>query len=333
MQAATKTNQSVRQLSILTLAAFAAIYFFWGSTYLAIKYAIETLPPFLMAGSRFLIAGSILYIWARLSADYEKPSFAHWRTSFIVGTLLLLGGNGGVVLAQHYIPSSLAALLVATEPFWIVLLSWLWLGGIRPNWKVALGLFIGFVGVYLLIGRPSGSGAATNGTNYLFGAGLVMTGAFCWALGSMYGVRATTPKSSLLTAGMQMLSGGFVLLLVGTVAGEWTKFNIADASINSWLGFVYLIIFGSIVGFTAYSWLLKNALPSMVATYAYVNPVVAVFLGWMIAGESLSLQMLVGAGVIIGSVALITSTGEGKKDEMEEQDIEMSHCPSFSTSS
>ncbi len=327
-----KTNYFNRK-TVLLLAAFAAVYIFWGSTYLAIKYAIETLPPFLMAGSRFLIAGSILYIWARLSADYEKPSFAHWRTSFIVGTLLLLGGNGGVVLAQHYIPSSLAALLVATEPFWIVLLSWLWLGGIRPNWKVALGLFIGFVGVYLLIGGQSGGGAAASGTNYLFGAGLVMTGAFCWALGSMYGVRATTPKSSLLTAGMQMLSGGFVLMLVGTFAGEWTKFNIADASINSWLGFIYLLIFGSIVSFTAYSWLLKNALPSMVATYAYVNPVVAVFLGWMIAGESLSLQMLIGAGVIIGSVALITSTGEGKKDEMEEQDIETSHCPSFSTSS
>ncbi|MBA2737820.1 MAG: EamA family transporter, partial [Pyrinomonadaceae bacterium] len=267
-----KTNYFNRK-TVLLLAAFAAVYIFWGSTYLAIKYAIETLPPFLMAGSRFLIAGSILYIWARLSADYEKPSFAHWRTSFIVGTLLLLGGNGGVVLAQHYIPSSLAALLVATEPFWIVLLSWLWLGGIRPNWKVALGLFIGFVGVYLLIGGQSGGGAAASGTNYLFGAGLVMTGVFCWALGSMYGVRATTPKSSLLTAGMQMLSGGFVLMLVGTFAGEWTKFNIADASINSWLGFIYLLIFGSIVSFTAYSWLLKNALPSMVATYAYVNPV------------------------------------------------------------
>jgi drug/metabolite transporter (DMT)-like permease len=331
-QAEIKTNYFDRK-TLLLLAAFAAVYIFWGSTYLAIKYAIETLPPFLMAGSRFLIAGSILYIWARLSADYEKPSLAHWRTSFIVGTLLLLGGNGGVVLAQHYIPSSLAALLVATEPFWIVLLSWLWMGGNRPNWKVALGLLIGFIGVYLLIGGQSSGGAATDETNYLFGAALVMTGAFCWALGSMYGVRATTPKSSLLTAGMQMLSGGLVLTLVGTFAGEWTEFNVADASINSWLGFVYLIIFGSIVGFTAYSWLLKNALPSMVSTYAYVNPVVAVFLGWMIAGESLSLQMLIGAGIIIGSVALITSTGESKKDESEESDIETSQCPSFSTSS
>ncbi len=138
MQETTNKIQSVKSVSLLLIAAFAAVYIFWGSTYLAIKYAIETLPTFLMAGSRFLIAGSILYVWARLSPDYEKPSLAHWRTSFIVGTLLLLGGNGCVVFAEHYIPSSLAALLVATEPFWIVLLSWFWLGGNRPNWKVAL---------------------------------------------------------------------------------------------------------------------------------------------------------------------------------------------------
>src|SRR6185503_3222908 len=150
-------TESSRKLLIL-VAAFAAVYIFWGSTYLAIKYAMETLPPFLMAGSRFLFAGSILFLWARLSKDYEAPKLEHWRTSFIVGTLLLLGGNGGVVLAQHFIPSSLAALLVATEPLWIVVLSWAWLKGSRPNWKVALGLLLGFAGVWMLI-----SGRATNG--------------------------------------------------------------------------------------------------------------------------------------------------------------------------
>jgi drug/metabolite transporter (DMT)-like permease len=285
-----------------------------------------------MAGSRFLIAGSILYVWARFSADYEKPSLKHWRTSFIVGTLLLLGGNGCVVLAEHYISSSLAALLIAVEPFWIVLLSWLWLGGNRPNWKVALGIVLGFAGVYLLVG---GQGAAAeSGNRQILGAVLVMTAAFSWALGSIYGLRATTPKSSLLTSGMQMLSGGFVMMLVGTLTGEWSKFNVADVSLNSWLGFVYLVVFGSIVGFTAYSWLLKNALPSLVATYAYVNPVVAVFLGWMIAGESLSLQMLVGAAVIVGSVALITSTSEAKEsEETEESEIDTSHCPGLSATS
>ncbi len=324
-----EANQTTARVSLVLIAAFAAVYIFWGSTYLAIKYAIETLPPFLMAGSRFLIAGSILYVWARFSADYEKPTLKHWRTSLIVGTLLLLGGNGCVVLAEHYISSSLAALLIAVEPFWIVLLSWLWLGGNRPNWKVALGLVVGFAGVYLLVGGQNSSNA-NGGNHQILGAFLVMTAALSWASGSIYGLRATTPKSSVLTSGMQMLSGGFVLTLVGTFAGEWTKFNIADVSRNSWLGFAYLLIFGSIVGFTAYSWLLKNAAPSLVATYAYVNPVVAVFLGWLVAGESLSLQMLVGAAVIVSSVALITSTGESKNEESK---LETSHCPNFSTSS
>lgn len=320
--------QNAKNFSILLIAAFAAVYIFWGSTYLAIKYAIQTLPPFLMAGSRFVIAGSLLFLWARFSKDYEKPTLKHWRTSFIVGTLLLLGGNGGVVLAQHYISSSLAALLVATEPFWIVLLSWLWLKGARPNWKVALGLLIGFVGVYLLIGGQNDS--TTNNSGQLWGAFLVIAAAFSWALGSMYGLRATTPKSAILTAGMQMLAGGLVLTLVGTLKGEWTSFNIADASINSWLGLAYLIVFGSLISYTAYSWLLKNAQPAMVATYAYVNPVVAVFLGWLIAGESFTAQMLVGAGIIVGSVALITSNDENKKDaeqSMEIDETEMSSPP------
>jgi len=319
MQKAAKANQTTTHVSLILIAAFAAIYIFWGSTYLAIKYAIETLPPFLMAGSRFIVAGSILYVWARLSKDYEKPSFKHWRTSFIVGTLLLLGGNGGVVLAQHYISSSLAALLVATEPFWIVLLSWLWLKGSRPNWKVALGLLIGFFGVYLLIGGQSSS--AESGTGQIFGAFFVIVAAFSWATGSMYGLRATTPKSSVLTSGMQMLSGGLVLTLVGTLKGEWTNFNVADISTNSWFALAYLIIFGSLIGFTAYSWLLKNAQPAMVATYAYVNPVIAVFLGWLIAGESFTTQMLIGAGVVIGSVALITSQNKEKKNVVKETEI------------
>jgi drug/metabolite transporter (DMT)-like permease len=309
-------NTNNRNLAVL-IAAFAAVYIFWGSTYLAIKYAIETLPPFLMAGSRFLFAGSILYLWARFSKDYEKPSFKHWRTSFIVGTLLLLGGNGGVVLAQKYISSSLAALLIATEPFWIVLLSWLWLKGARPNWKAVLGLLIGFFGVYLLIVGQSESAAGGAG-GQLLGAFFVIAGAFSWALGSMYGLRATTPKSSALTAGMQMLSGGAVLTLVGFLKGEWTTFNVADVSANSIFGVVYLIIFGSLIGFTAYSWLLKNAPPAMVSTYAYVNPIVAVFLGWLIAGESFTGQMLVGATIIVGSVVLITSHDNDKDAEKVE---------------
>lgn len=325
MREATETNKAVKHISIMLIAAFAAVYIFWGSTYLAIKYAIETLPPFLMAGSRFMFAGSILYVWARFSKDYEKPNFKHWRTSFIVGTLLLMGGNGGVVLAQHYISSSLAALLVATEPFWIVLLGWLWLKGSRPNWKVVLGLLIGFVGVYLLIGGLGNS--TSSGTGQIFGALCVIAAALSWATGSMYGLRATTPKSSVLTSGMQMLSGGAVLTVVGFIKGEWTNFNVADVSTNSWFALAYLVIFGSLIGFTAYSWLLKNAQPAMVATYAYVNPVIAVFLGWLIAGESFTTQMLVGAGIIVGSVALITSQDKDAKHAAEEIEIHESSTP------
>ncbi len=314
-----------RNLAIM-IAAFAAVYLLWGSTYLAIKYAIETLPSFLMAGIRFVFAGAVLMIWARFAKDYEKPKAAHWKTSFIVGTLLLLGGNGGVVFAQHYISSSLAALLVATEPFWIVLLSWLWLGKSRPTLKTVAGIALGFFGVWLLIQGQS-NGFASSGSMQFFGTLAVMGAALSWATGSIYGLRAPAPKSSILTAGMQMFSGGLVLLVVSLFAGEWSSFNIAEVSARSWFGVIYLIIAGSLIGFTAYSWLLKNANPSMVSTYAYVNPVVAVFLGWLIAGESFTGQMLIGATVIVGSVVLITSHDKNDKDSEEKLEIHESNMP------
>ena len=324
LQGVGKTESS-RKLLIL-VAAFAAIYIFWGSTYLGIKYAIETLPPFLMAGSRFLIAGSILFLWARLSKDYETPKLEHWRTSFIVGTLLLLGGNGGVVLAQHFIPSSLAALLVATEPLWIVILSWLWLGYGRPNWKVVLGLMIGFAGVWLLIAGRSSNGAEATGIGQWIGVVAVILGALSWAAGSIYGLRGSTPKSSILAAAMQMLAGSVSLLAVGFIRGEASTFDPAAVSSESVLGLAYLIVFGSLIAFTAYSWLLKNARPSLVATYAYVNPVIAVMLGWLIASEAMTGQMLIGAGVVVGSVVLITSQNTSEP-EQEVEDIHESIGP------
>lgn len=328
--------KSNNQNLVILIAAFAAVYIFWGSTYLAIKYAIETLPPFLMAGSRFVAAGAILLIWARFAKDYEKPKAAHWKTSFIVGTLLLLGGNGGVVFAEHYISSSLAALLVATEPFWIVLLSWLWLKGSRPNLKTILGIAIGFFGVWLLINGQTMNNAANVGSMQLIGTIVVIISALLWATGSIYGLRAPVPKSSILTAGMQMFSGGLVLLFVSLISGEITNFNIAQVSANSIFGVIYLIIFGSLIGFTAYSWLLKNAQPAMVSTYAYVNPIIAVFLGWLIAGESFTGQMLIGATVIVGSVVLITShdkhTGSKEKIEIHESNMPTGNSKALSAS-
>lgn len=313
----TAKNNFLDRKIIILIAAFAAVYIFWGSTYLAIKYAIETLPPFLMAGTRFVIAGGILLVIARFSKDYETPKAAHWKTSFIVGTLLLLFGNGGVVFAEKYISSSLAALLVATEPFWVVLLSWLWLGKARPNLKVVSGLILGFIGVYLLIGgQPAHETDAGSSMQFLSAIAIILA-AMCWATGSIYGLRAPVPKSAIQTSGMQMFAGGIVLFAVSLLSGEMFKFDIAQVSSNSVFGLIYLIIFGSLIGFTAYSWLLKNAHPSIVATYAYINPVVAVFLGWMIANETFTTQMLIGAGIIVGSVALITSNEKPKESEIE----------------
>lgn len=315
MQAEKTVENNSRRNLIIMIAAFAAVYVIWGSTYLAIKYAIETLPTFLMAAFRFLIAGGILFAWARLSPNYEKPKLVHWRTSLIVGTLLLAIGNGGVVLAEHYISSSLAALLVATMPFWMVLLGWGFMGTGRPGYKMVLGLFIGFVGVALLIsGNGHGSGAAGGMGGYLFGVISITIATLGWSAGSLYGSRAASVKSPVLAAGMQMLAGGFVLLLMGTVMGEWSIFDPAAVSANSWLALAYLIVFGAVIAFTAYSWLLKNVSPAAISTYAYVNPAIAVVLGWAIAGESLTAQMLVGAAVIVASVALITLQKKKKKN-------------------
>ena len=290
----------------LLLAAFAAIYLVWGSTYLAIKYAIATLPPLLMAGGRFLVAGLIMLVAGRLAADYEKPTLVQWRTSFLVGALLLVGGNGGVVLAERYLPSSLAALLVAVEPAWIVLLSWLWLRQGRPSWRVLGGVLLGFVGVYLLVGEQLGAETSA-GPTQVWGVGLVLAAALSWAAGSVYGLRAPSPRSAVLASGMQMLAGGTLLLALGLATGEGRELHLARVTWASWLSWGYLVVFGSLVAFTAYSWLLKNAPPARVATYAYVNPVVAVLLGWAALGESLTSQMLAGAAIIVASVVLLTA--------------------------
>lgn len=313
---------------IILIAAFAAVYVIWGSTYLAIKYAIDMIPSFLMAGVRFLVAGGILYTVARFSPGYEKPKAVHWRTSFIVGALLLGIGNGGVVVAEHYISSSLAALLVATTPFFMVLIGWLFMGKGRPNYKVTLGLLIGFVGVAMLI--SGGASAESAGNSQLFGIFLIIFATLGWAIGSLYGTHAPAPKSTFLAAGIQMLSGGLILMVMSLLAGEWTTFDYNAVSSTSWFALIYLIFIGALVAYTAYSWLLKNASPSTISTYAYVNPAVAVFLGWAIAGESLTGQMLVGAAIIVGSVVLITSQKKTVSDNMGEVEVHTSNTPTGS---
>lgn len=305
-------KQKKQSSSLVLVAAFGAVYLIWGSTYLGIKYAIETLPPLLMAGSRFVIAGAILYVWslfrgARDGGDAERGSWAHWRTALMVGGMLFLLGNGGVTWAEHSIASSLAALLVATEPLWIVLLNWSRRGGERPGGKVMLGLLVGFVGVWLLL-SPGGGGAA-GGVN-IVGACVVIGAAFAWAAGSIYSLHAPRPRSPWLASGMQMLAGGAMLIIAGLLMGEWSRFDASKISARSMVAFVYLILFGSVVAFTAYSWLLHAVTPARAATYAYVNPVVAVALGWALGGEALTLRTIVAAIVIVSSVALITSYRE-----------------------
>lgn len=325
-----RTSSEKRKL-IFLIAAFAAVYLIWGSTYLAIKYAIESMPTFLMAGVRFLVAGGVLYTAARLSSGYEKPKAVHWRTSLIVGTLLLGVGNGAVVLAEHYISSSMTALLIASNPFWMVTLGWIFMGRGRPNLKVVLGLLVGFVGVALLIMGRGQSGEAAQDSQ-LLGVSLVVVATIGWAFGSLYGATASTAGSNVLASGMQMLSGGAVLMVVSLLTGEWQKFDYRAVSSVSWIALVYLIFVGALVAYTAYSWLLQNASPSAVSTYAYVNPVVAVVLGWAIAGESMTAQMLVGAAVIVASVVLVTTNNKNKPDPKTEVHESVAPCEPLSAS-
>jgi drug/metabolite transporter (DMT)-like permease len=285
------------------IVAFAALYIIWGSTYLGILFAIETLPPFLMAGSRFLAAGGILYAWSWPRRE-RTPNRTEWRSALIVGGLLLMGGNGAVSWAEQYVASGIAALLIAVTPLWMVLLDWLWHGARRPGAHTVLGLLLGFGGIVLLVGPAELLGA--QGV-YLPGALALLGGSLSWSIGSLYSRRAPTPKGGMLGIGMQMMCGGALLLVLGTATGEWGRLDLAAVSLRSALAVLYLIIFGSIIGYTAYMWLLQVVSAARVATYAYVNPVVAVLLGWALAGEALTLRMGVAALVIVAAVALITA--------------------------
>jgi drug/metabolite transporter (DMT)-like permease len=295
------------------VAAFAAIYILWGSTYLAILFAIETLPPFWMAASRFLLAGSLLYAWARWRGA-PPPTRLHWRGAAVVGALLLLGGNGGVVWAEQRVPSGLAALLVATVPLWMVMLDGVGSGWRRPPLQVLAGIAIGLGGVALLVGPGTlvgGQGADP------VGAAVLVLASLSWAAGSLYARRAPLPSSPLLGTAMEMIGGGLCLVVAGLVAGEHRRLDLAAASPKSLLAVAYLVVFGSLIGFTAYVYLLRHSRPALVATYAYVNPVVAVLLGWAFAGEPLSARTLLAGGIIVGAVVLITTHRQQPRVEQD----------------
>lgn len=262
--------------STLKLAvAFACVYVIWGSTYLAIRFAIETMPPLLMAAARFLVAGAILYGWGRLRGA-ARPTAAQWRGAAAVGALLLVGGNGAVVVAEQWIPSGLAALLVAAVPLWMVLIDAFWGDRIRPTGRVTAGLVAGFGGVVLLAGAP---GAGAGGSHELFGMLLLLAGGVSWAWGSIHSRHVERPARPRLFVGMQMLAGGAFLVPLGAAMGEFGDIDIAGISPRSAWALVYLVVFGAIIGYSAYIWLLTAVTPAKAGTYAYVNPVVAMFLG------------------------------------------------------
>jgi len=283
--------------------AFLSIYTIWGSTYLAIRFAIETFPPFLMAAIRFLIAGGVLYAWMRLRGA-QRPTPANWKAAMIIGGLLLLGGNGGVTKAEQVIPSGLTAVLITIVPIWMALVELLQQDRVIPTLQTVLGLVLGFGGVVLLVGP--GDLGGSGGLNPLW-VGVLLFASLSWATGSVYSRKASLPKTPLLGSGMEMLAGGVLLLLVSLVSQEWVGFQPSNVSFLSLVSFLYLIVFGSLIAFSSYVWLLTKTTTARASTYAYVNPVVAVFLGYFLAGEQLTLRTLLASSMIVIAVVVITT--------------------------
>lgn len=294
--------------------AFAAVYIIWGSTYLAIRYAVETLPPFMMGGFRFVAAGGVLFIWTHLRG-VPLPGWRQWRNAAIIGCLLFAFANGGVVWSEQYIDSGLAALIITSVPLWMVVFDWIRPNGVRPNAPILLGLFLGFVGIFILI-DPGNIAERTGGS--IVPVLVLLAASMSWAFGSVLVPRLSFPSSLVQTSGMKMFTGGLAFLIISTVSGEWSTVDPGAFSEESVLAFFYLIVFGSIIGFTAYTYLLKNTTASKASTYAYVNPVIAVFLGWSIADEPVSFQTMIAAAIIIVSVAIITTNKQRLVKERKE---------------
>jgi drug/metabolite transporter (DMT)-like permease len=305
-----KVSSTARPTTAGLVAAFAAIYLIWGSTYLAIRYAIETLPPLLMMGMRHLFAGATLYAWTRLRGT-PAPKLREWLHPALIGGLLFLGGHGSLAWAEQHVPSGIAALLVATLPMWIVVLARI--KGTERSFggRALAGLVLGFVGVTVLFGPDV---LQHSGEVNLLGAAAVLFGTFIWAAGTIYMRSVKMPDSPVISSAMQMLSGGVALMIAATLTRETAGFHLSAVSGRSWLALAYLAVFGSIIAFTAYSWLHMVATPSRVATYAYVNPVVAVLLGWLLAAEPLGVYTVIAMVVILVGVALVNS---GQRDEHE----------------
>ncbi len=290
---------TARPSPLLFIGSLAAIHLVWGSTYLAIRYAVETIPPLLTAATRHLVAGTVLYLWMRSRG--ERPTRAQWRSALVLGALYFLIGHGGLHWAEQVVPSGLAAVIIAIEPIFIALLTSLFLGGGRPSGITWAGFALGVAGVALLI---QGNGASSK-PGHVVGAIVILLGALSWSVGVVYSRRAVLPKNPILTSAMAMMSGAGLLLLASLATGESRSLDVSAVTPRSALGLLYLIVFGSLVAFTAYNWLLDHVSPTFIATHTYTNPVVAVLLGWWLAGESLDWRVLVSGSMILGAILLV----------------------------
>jgi drug/metabolite transporter (DMT)-like permease len=282
--------------------ALIAVYIAWGTTYLAIRFAVETIPPFIMAGTRFLMAGFILFSWRRLAGDH-LPTSLQWRSAGIIGSFLLVGGIGVVSWAEQRVPSGITALLVASAPLWMVVIDAVRPRGIHTHWLTTVGVFVGLSGIVILVGPSLWS---TNDLDLALPAvGALILASFLWAIGSLYSRKAELPASPLMGTGMEMLAGSAGLFVMATITGEWGRLDPGTITLRSLLGLAYLILIGSLVGFAAYTWLLRVAPTPLVSTYAYVNPLIAVLVGSLLAGETLIPRVVLAAGIIVSAVAII----------------------------
>lgn len=288
-----------RRHRITVVSCFLAIYLIWGSTYLAIRYAVESIPPLYTAGFRHLLAGSILLVWCL--AKRLRPTWAQIRASIIIGVFFFLIGHGALHWAEQKVPSGLASLLIASEPIWVFLLSaaaakeWHW------NAALLTGSLLGLGGVGLLVGR-----SALLSIPGMFASSLaVVISALSWSLGVVYSRRSHLSGNPLLLSALSLLAGSAQLLLVGTIAGEYRGFSLTSVSLRSWLSLGYLIVFGSVVAFTAYNWLMEHYSPTLVATHTFINPIVAVLLGWLLAGEAVTFNVLLSAAMVVSAVMLV----------------------------
>lgn len=298
----------------LVLVSFAIVYIVWGSTFYAIRIGIESFPPHLLAGLRYLSAGLALYPTLR-RITREKPTLPQWTTAFIVGGLLCALGNGTVSWSELIVPSGIAALLVATVSLWMVLVDWLRPGGVRPPPRVIAGFFLGFTGMALLVGpKHLGNSERINPV----GAFALIAASLAWAIGSIYSRHHPLPRSPLLGAGMQMLCGGVLLCVMAAAIGETRHFHFSDVTTRSWLALVYLAACGTGLGFSSYAYILKHSTAPRVATYAFVNPVVALLLGWFLAAEPLSLRTALASGIILTAVLLVITAPHKDAIEAEE---------------